>query len=1054
MYILAAPMARFISLSWLSGHVPVISWLMGDGFNPWLSGQSGVLYPVYPVAMLLAKGIGREHLLLDLTALLDLSLVAYFIYGSPLFRKASAPLRLTLAILFVVQPSAVILGQNWCYFLNSYVWCVISMGNLLAWQRWPSKTRFGWWTLGSLVVLFAAINAQMFPFFMVICVLPAALAFRPRWRRRQVGFGLLLAMLLMPAFACIWWASQNGNPAWMAGRDSMDTVLAFGQNLATVLKGALAGNLAGSSFKIWRGVSSWGSGIFYIAPAALLGLVLSRPRDRRIWGFTWLVLLLLLGIATLPALKWLFLGPFARFRWTWKFSIFIPSLVLASIAAGRPEKRPRLWMPVLLISVFMSCWISSRGLAVDFFPSQRTVSPMGIHGLLDPALELKARLAMKPGERLVPVGRMASMDQPVPLAWLAMIGNAPSLVDLPSMAVYDPLEPADSARLRGGLSTPWREALPDGMDGALFKQVDAYLGPQGAAVYLFKERPRFTDPIAQEFRLSNGDVVYGVRSQCWQPQASLASGRTAPDPTIWGDWPVPEQDRMRLATARALTLFLDPGPSAGTRSAMRLHSEQFSGPWVLRFQPLGDLGPWVGLWYTMLLFLFIGAWLRKHPQLDGVGLPAPGVLAARVQTLRWGRLCLIAAGIFLLFRLPILLGPQPISDAVFSYPKQALTMVGQHLAPYRQVPFEYPPLALVPMLLSALWAGASIWLFRLGFAAQMFLVDAILLAAILLATYRQVRKESPGREVAATLGAGAIYLCATQPLGCLLYDRLDLPVAAFLAIPMLFRFSGIVRRSWYLGLIIGFGFWFKLVPVLALAPLALWEWHQGAGRPAWRRLAPLLGGSALAFLGIGVLARWAFGPSLWSFLSYHLGRPIEFGSLWASLDYTLSGGSLHPVFEHGGWHFRTGLLPIWKILSTALTGMGLFATLGLGYRALARMNATQVCALVGLGSVLCFVTFGKVFSPQYLLWIAPILPLLLWSGSPTRGLVLILGSCLGAVAVTGIYFPSWHYAMVRMDGSIWSLVILRNGLCLSALISVWKHLRMASGRKAVDGFEP
>jgi hypothetical protein len=129
------------------------------------------------------------------------------------------------------------------------------------------------------------------------------------------------------------------------------------------------------------------------------------------------------------------------------------------------------------------------------------------------------------------------------------------------------------------------------------------------------------------------------------------------------------------------------------------------------------------------------------------------------------------------------------------------------------------------------------------------------------------------------------------------------------------------------------------------------------------------------------------------------------------------------------------------MLSTGLTLTGWATTLLLGARALRRgAPLIRVCSLVAVGTVLCFITFGKVFSPQFLIWIAPLLPLMFWEGAPSCRLTWILGGCLGAISVTGIYFPAWHYALVAGDVAIWTLVILRNGLCLAALIGLWKCL--------------
>jgi hypothetical protein len=84
-------------------------------------------------------------------------------------------------------------------------------------------------------------------------------------------------------------------------------------------------------------------------------------------------------------------------------------------------------------------------------------------------------------------------------------------------------------------------------------------------------------------------------------------------------------------------------------------------------------------------------------------------------------------------------------------------------------------------------------------------------------------------------------------------------------------------------------------------------------------------------------------------------------------------------------------------------------------------------------AVLAFVLLGKVFSPQFLIWLIPLAPLL-------GGTFALAGSAIvGAAAVlTRLYFPSHWSDLIRFEATPTALLVVRNALllCLLALLTV------------------
>jgi hypothetical protein len=161
---------------------------------------------------------------------------------------------------------------------------------------------------------------------------------------------------------------------------------------------------------------------------------------------------------------------------------------------------------------------------------------------------------------------------------------------------------------------------------------------------------------------------------------------------------------------------------------------------------------------------------------------------------------------------------------------------------------------------------------------------------------------------------------------------------------------------------------------------------------------------------------------LWVSVSDQASRPLQIESLGASLLTSFA----HPavVTSHGSQNIagHGALAACFAVLQgVALVGLWVaFARGPATPQRLLRFAAAAVCA---------FIVFGKVLSPQYLIWLVPLVPLV----RGRRGAVAA-GLLVAALVLTQVWFPTryWRYALdFRLAG-----VVLARDLVLVALLAV------------------
>jgi uncharacterized membrane protein len=297
--------------------------------------------------------------------------------------------------------------------------------------------------------------------------------------------------------------------------------------------------------------------------------------------------------------------------------------------------------------------------------------------------------------------------------------------------------------------------------------------------------------------------------------------------------------------------------------------------------------------------------------------------------------------------------------------------------PYTGHPVEYPVLIGGAM-------QAVAWLVRPitnpsvrgreFFDATVVLLTLFAVAGVLATAYLA----GPGRRWTALL------LALSPALILAAFINWDLIVMGLVAAGMA---AWAARRLVLAGVLLGLGIATKFYPVLFFGPLLLLCLRAGRMRAFWITV----GSAAAAWLAVN-LPVWIAAPSGWAtFYWKSQVRPADWGSIWYFLEY------LH-------WPLL-GSTTLATLNDLALAGFCV-ACAGIAVLALAAPRRPRVPQLFFL-ILAAFLLTNKVWSPQYVIWLAPLVVLArprLWSYA------------LWQVAETGYFFAIWAYLLWYSGG--------------------------------------
>jgi len=329
--------------------------------------------------------------------------------------------------------------------------------------------------------------------------------------------------------------------------------------------------------------------------------------------------------------------------------------------------------------------------------------------------------------------------------------------------------------------------------------------------------------------------------------------------------------------------------------------------------------------------------------------------------------------------------------------------------PYRDLYFEYPPGALPPILAPE---PAS------DYATAFKSLMAVLGAGCLIGAATVLRAQ--GSRLLWRLLAISV---APLAIGSVFVNRFDIWAAFLAVIGIAFLARGRPTAAFAL---FAAGTTAKVFPVFAVPAAAVWVYRRYGVDSLKRALI------AFVATGLAILLPFAaLGPGglRYSF-TIQLTRHLQTESL---------GGAVLLVADRLGLYHATiatgnpGSLDLFGRLPSVIGALSLLAVVTLivwGAWTLVRgpINVERVVTAIA-AAVAVYVAFGKVLSPQYLVWLIPIVPLA--SRLPGRVATLLL---LAALVLTQVEFDH-HYGQIHTVGPVVWILLVRN-LLLVAIAAV------------------
>jgi hypothetical protein len=392
---------------------------------------------------------------------------------------------------------------------------------------------------------------------------------------------------------------------------------------------------------------------------------------------------------------------------------------------------------------------------------------------------------------------------------------------------------------------------------------------------------------------------------------------------------------------------------------------------------------------------------------------------------------LLAAAVFCLTAVVATVVWQLTGDAVTDVPLYRTygERVANGLVPYRDFGFEYPPGALPALVLPALVTD-SLTAYRIVFAAEMALAGAIGVMLVADGLGRLGRRDDDRR-----LALTAIALLPLL-LGGVILTRFDLLPAALVAGALVLLVAGRHEAG---ALVLGIGVAVKLYPAV-LVPLAAVAAYRRGGRRALLATLALAAAPAVVvyapFLVVGL-------DGVLDSFGRQLGRPLQIESLGAgillALHHTL-GISLDWASGAGSQNLTGRAADTFAVVQ----GLAQVTAVVLVWIAFARGAMTpERLVRHAAAAVVAFVAFSKVLSPQFLVWLLLLVPLV--GGARSRvALWLLALACL----LTALWFPALYWELVREFDPLASWLVLSRDATLLALLAVltWPATEPAPAR--------
>ncbi|MBO9613899.1 MAG: DUF2029 domain-containing protein [Dyadobacter sp.] len=347
------------------------------------------------------------------------------------------------------------------------------------------------------------------------------------------------------------------------------------------------------------------------------------------------------------------------------------------------------------------------------------------------------------------------------------------------------------------------------------------------------------------------------------------------------------------------------------------------------------------------------------------------------------------------------------------------TMEGQ--VPFRDFRIEYPIFALIPILIPGLLsqlAGGSFESFACWFVFQNLVLGLVM--AWIISRSDASGKAFP-RFLIATLFAFPIFLFRFDPFPALL---------------TLLAIVNVSHKPFAAGMALMVSVAAKLYSIVLFPVFGLYYVFNSDGK----KLLWLIAGAGCICAAILSCIAWLGMDAATDFMHYHLLRGIQIESLAGGillileqtglieLDVTHSFGAMHLVTPLSDLVLKciNIAMPVCFISMAVFLLRAFYKSFSLpGGITFRQLNAAAAA------QILLFILLNKVLSPQYLIWLLPLIPFCRFKASVIFTVALMF---------TVLIFPGHYYGLISKQLPMVVILNIRNGLLIWLLIELLSEI--------------
>ena len=346
---------------------------------------------------------------------------------------------------------------------------------------------------------------------------------------------------------------------------------------------------------------------------------------------------------------------------------------------------------------------------------------------------------------------------------------------------------------------------------------------------------------------------------------------------------------------------------------------------------------------------------------------------------------------------------------------------------YNDLAWEYPPLALVVMLIPRVFASTP-YGYQISFDVMMMLFAFFESYLV----YRAVRE----KENAVIISIANLVLMTMMIIDGSVLERFDIvPAVICLAAVILYLDE---RYTWAF-VLVAIGSLVKIYPALLFLAFII----PFIVKKDWKNTARMT--SVTAAVGLAVMAVFYVicSNELMNFITYHSDRGLQIESVAGSfIDIFAAVGwtEVSTVITFGSCNIVGNLPDMMSPIVMPLLVIMILLACAFQFLACKKDKADMV--FFSMLYVMVFMIFNKVFSGQYIMWIVPMVVLFFitreWDDSSWVSFGLITSATIMTMVIMSL-------PLYRMETGAMLLVFIRNMVFLALLIYVVKHFADENG---------